>query len=362
MGTTARDMSGFKLGAEHLKKLGLNEDYTQIEGYVPPTELGYDSRENEIIEPIKIEEPTVEEKKPEAEPEKKPEETKVETKEEPVSQEQQIKTEPEEKLETDKKTETTAQSPLDEFTQKLTDVAKAYQTPEERNQLLKDLENRDKFFATVTQKSQSLAAEKKVFDDMVEAMGYNAIREFLSNEEFMETLDRDWFDGKKENNPLRKLPEVYKHIEEKSKQEQEDFDKEMDRQVNQLKTLDKKYESFDEILKLSEIADKKGVNLLIAHELQQSNLKGEAETTTLKKTVTDHESKIAELNKALEKAQGELQERNNELSEIRKTGVIKPIINPGASGSAAKNESLDLKPAVGFDKKSTLIKKRLGVG
>lgn len=352
MGATARDMSGFKLGEEHLKKIGLNKDFTPIEGYEPPTELGYDARENEIIETVKPED------KPETEPDKKPEEIK-ETKEETVSQEQQI-----DKPDTTEKPETTttAQTPSDEFTQKLVEVAKAYQTPEERNQLLKDLENRDKFFATVTQKSQSLAAEKKVFDDMVEAMGYNAIREFLSNEEFLETLDRDWFDGKKENNPLRKLPEVYKHIEEKSKQEQEDFDKEMDRQVNQLKTLDKKYESFDEILKLSEIADKKGVNLLIAHELQQSNLKGEAETTALKKTVTDHESKIAELNKALEKAKSELQERNNELSEIRKTGVIKPIINPGASGSAAKNESLDLKPAVGFDKKSTLIKKRLGIG
>ena len=171
-------MTGFKLDEEHLKKLGLNADMTEMEGYVPPEKLDYDPRTNEMIEDSRDRA-----EKAEAEPEKKsetevkPEDKPKDKEETPVSTTEQ----PESETKIDKKETTlppTTETPIDDFTQKIIDAAKVYQTPDERNQLLSDIANREKFWATVTQKSQSVAAREKVFNDYIEVLGLPTQRSF----------------------------------------------------------------------------------------------------------------------------------------------------------------------------------------
>jgi len=346
-------MTGFKLDEEHLKKLGLNADMTEMEGYVPPEKLDYDPRTNEMIEDSRDRA-----EKAEAEPEKKsetevkPEDKPKDKEETPVSTTEQ----PESETKIDKKETTlppTTETPIDDFTQKIIDAAKVYQTPDERNQLLSDIANREKFWATVTQKSQSVAAREKVFNDYIEVLGLPTIKEALENADLQEALDGYYKEDGKDN-PFRKFPEILKSISDKEKKEQEDFDRELDRQIMQLKSFDKKYENFDEVLNLSKVADDYGVNLLKAYELQQSNLKSSTEINSLK-------SQIGEKDKNIEKLTNELKERNDELSEIRKSGTVNPVIKPGASGSPVKSETIDLKPSVGWDKKTNAIKKKLGI-
>jgi len=315
---TARDMTDFGLKPQFLEKLGLNPDHTEIE---------------------KSETEDKDKSNPETEDKNK---TETDSK-----KEQQDKSNDKSEGTEEKVAATTTQSPDDDYNGKLLETVETYyNTPEMRKQLLDDLGNHSKFWANVTQKSQSLAAEKKLFDEMCESLNYKEIKEFLSDKEFLETLDRDWFNDGKEN-PLHKLPEIYKQISEKQQKEAEDFDKQMDEQVDKLKSLDKKYEDFDEIIKLADFADSFNIsNLVKAHELRKSNLSGE--------------DKINEMNTTLEKLKAELQERNNELSDVRKTGIIKPI-KPGASGFPPKNENYKLDEVVGFDNKLEMIKKRLKV-
>lgn len=323
-------LNNFKLKPEALDKLGLNPDYTEKEGYVPPETLDYDARLSEIF-PENQEEIVV-----------KPDEDK---KEEPVSAEQPEK--PEDKKETPP---TTAPLPSDEFAAQIKKAIEKYETPEERNLLLKDIENREKFWATTTQKSQSVAAEQKVFNDFLQSLSLPEIKSALEDPSLLEALD-DWYKEGNKENPFRKFPEILKHVSENEKKLQADFDKQLDEEINALKVLDKKYENLDEVIKLSTIADEKGVNLLVAHELQQSNLKSNNEINTLKNSVSEKD-------KTIEKLTSELKERNAELSKIRKTGVIEPVITPGASGSPVKGESLET-AAVGWDKKTEYLKKHL---
>jgi len=358
-------MNDFKMKPEYLERMGLNEDYTEKEGYVPPDKLDYDARITELIsdkrdkaeqEEIAKPEENLEikteiEKEPEEKLEKEETEEKPEKKEgEPVSKtEQPEPPENKDKKETPEPSPTA--SPLDEFTQQLLEISKKYDSPEKRNELLRDLDNRDKFWASVTQKSQSLAAEKKVFDDFIQGLTLPEIKNAFDDAELMEALD-DWYEGE-EKNPFRKFPEILKHISAQERKAQEDFDRELDNQINQLKSIDKKYDNFDEIVKLSKVADEKGINLLVAHELLQSNLKGNTEINSLK-------SQVVEKDKTIEKLTNELKERNEELSKIRKSGKIEPIIKPGASGVPAKSEAFDTK-AVGFDEKTKALRKHLRI-
>jgi len=342
-------MDNFKLSSESLAKIGLNEDHTDKEDYVAPDKLDYDARVTQLIPQKESENTEKSEETEKKEPEKKEE---PEKKTEPeISKEE--KTEPEKDKKEDKpesQPETTNVHP------KLTEALKQFDTPEKQEKLATDLENRDKWWSSLTQKAQLIAEDRKKVDDLIETLCVDEIKSALDDPELQKALD-DWYEEKGESNPFKKMPDIKKQAELREKQAAENFDKDLERQITTLIGIDKKYENPDEQIKLARIADEKGVNLLIAHELQKSNLTVNAEINTLTSKVSEKEKVIADKDKEIERLTKELKDRNLELTKIRENGTAE--VKPGANGQPLKAKAVNIK-ATNFDDVTSALHKMAG--
>jgi len=307
----------------------------------------------EIVEPEKEKESTEKKEEPKTEePSGKTTEPEKATGKETDKTQEDVKPDKEDSKEQPKEGEEVADEDK-EFQEQLTDKIKEfyknYKTPEEREQIMKDLENHSKFTASNTQKAQELAKEREVFDALVSKVAapevIEALNEFDKSEDretVLQSLD-NWYDEENKDpskNVIRKVfealmksaPEADLLSHERSKLDREKDKVELDKErvaLEKLKDPEHDYgkqEEFEGICKYADdYAEKTGnfIDLMTAHKLR---------------SIDDMASKVGSLNKKIESLTKELKERNEEVDKLKSKGKVSPVETP-ASGKVPKRES-----------------------
>jgi hypothetical protein len=242
----------------------------------------------------------------------------------------------------------------EQLTDKIKEFYKNYKTPEERDQIMKDLENHSKFTASNTRRAQELAKEREVFDALVKRLAapevIEIINEFEKSEDketVLKSLDQ-WYDeeGKDPSkNVIRKVfdallksaPEadLLSHERSKLEIEKNQIDLEKERvALEKLKDPNHDYgkeEEFEAIWKYAdEYAKNTGnfIDLITAHKLR---------------SLDDMASKVGSLNKKIDSLTKELKERNEEVDNLKSKGKVEPV-ETSTSGKVPKRESYKEKP------------------
>lgn len=279
--------------------------------------------------------------KPSAEPENMSERTTEEP--EPDGKEKPPKDQREESPDKEQSSNDDIENKGGTFLERVTQLISVYDTPEEQEQLLKDLENRDKFFASATQKSQEVSRLAKKYgiekvemaDQLLERFGVVKINEALEAllkfrdtglDDFLAATD-DYFTDEEEN-PIRplleiliaKYPEIQKHHQEQKEISDEKAALAFEKEVIALRRIDPAYDTPENLKELVDIADKKKLDLVTAHELRVSNQRA-VEIESLYQQVKD-------LSK-------ELKQRNKEIDDLRRgqTPIDQPkpkVVKKGA--------------------------------
>ena len=216
-----------------------------------------------------------------------------------------------------------------------------YKTPEERDKILKDLENHPKFTASNTQEAMRNAEFKKNLEQTAEELSIGPLRDTLNEitkagaeiEDQLALID-DMVEGGKDKNLLRKLidlmtkaaPAAEKVNAESQRQADKEEDLRLEEMVINLKKLTDSpinYQDEAEVQKTMAVADKYEIaDLMAAHQIRAA----EALQMSVKNMKTEIES-----------LQKELKERNEEVKALKSGKVIVP--EPQANnGKPAKRE------------------------
>jgi len=344
----------FKLAPEVLDKIGMNPDYSEKDSISDDNvESGADYNMG-LSEEIGTIDEMLKDGKPVAPEDKKPEE-KVEI---PADKDvdKTIDKDNPDKDENKDKTEEVEKG--DEFQKSIQESLKTFDTPDKRSQLLKDLKNYENFMASNTQKSQSIADERKAFNELVSNLGLEEVTKVVADELFMEALD-DWFDPDKAEgerdktlNPFRKLPEMLNYSKSVSEESQKTADANLEKEIKALVELDESYKEQENLIKLGEVADRKGVNLIIAHELKVSNDRAQQITTL--------SDEVKTLKVEIDRYKKELKDRNIKLTDKRAKEPLEEETVPGADGSGADEFAYKNK-SNSFEETSARLLKKIGV-
>jgi len=338
----------FKLAPEVLDKIGMNPDYSEKDSISDDNVESNADYNMGLSEEIGTIDEMLNDKTEDKETEEKVE----------IPDDKDVdKTIDKENLEEDKETEE-METEDGVFVDSVADILLQYDTPDKRSQLLKDLKNYENFMASNTQKSQSIADERKAFNELVTNLSSEEITKVIADESFMEALD-DWFDPDKAEgeqdktlNPFRKLPEMLNYSKTQVEERQKAFDADAEKQIKVLVALDESYKDMENLRKLSDTADRKGVNLIIAHELKMSNDRAQ-QITTLSDEVTA-------LKVEIDKYKKELKDRNNKLTDKRAKEPLEEETVPGAEGGGA-DEFAYKEKSKSFEETGIRLKKQFGV-
>lgn len=205
-------------------------------------------------------------------------------------------------------------------------IDKSFDSVEKKEQLLKDLENYEKFMASNTQKSQEIAELRRQAESVLKKFDNDRLAKSLEllqqdeqdYEDFLKSTD-EWFQ-EKESNPIRELIESVQanteEVEKIKKESKEELEREAELKLREelidLYALDHSYkDDMDKLDKLAELADKEGINLIQAHKLQQAEQFTE-EIASLKDQLKESTAKIKSLEKEL-KSKSEQSKKENEI-------------------------------------------------
>jgi len=352
----------YELKQDTLDKLGLNKDLTDKTIKVPEEitkePVGIDEHGNDILRTYSDAEIGInignDFLKSKEETTEKPAEKKPEPEKEPLKKEHL-----EEQAAEEKKSAEVEPTFNDQVIERL----KKFEDAESQDQLLKSLDNYDKFNALNIQKSQAIAEERKKLEALVAELGIKDYQEIVDEilklddlKDFLESAD-DWY-SEKESNPFRKLVEhwranndkILKQHEIKSVFEEERTALELEKEVFEVQKLDGRYTDTDALISLGDLADKHNVDLKTAHKIWLADNR-ETEVSGLNDRIKSLEKDKTALKK-------ELKTRNEELTELK--GKV-PAASPGVVEPTGA-ESFDYStPSSGFDETEQRLYKKLGV-
>ena len=238
---------------------------------------------------------------------------------------------------------------------------------EAQGQFLKDLEDWDKFTASNRQRSQDLADQKRELENLVEKFGSDklqtALKELMDSndiEDFLDSAD-EWYEGK-DKNKIRNLvellsastPEIGKYKTEYDALAEERADFAVKKEIDALYDLKggDAYKDIDTLQELGKLADQHGVDLATAHKIRMSDI--------FPSQIAEKDTEISTLKKELRKIKAELKERNKKLTEKIKTESLETEVNSGISGKGVSGVDY-LNKSSGFDETEARLQEQFGI-
>lgn len=240
----------------------------------------------------------------------------------------------------------------------------------DRKELQEAKSNDENWQKTNTEKSQTLAADRKKLDDekvefdkkVSESAGQltgenvtAAAKKLSDDTDFLSESDK-WFDGK-DNNPIQELLNAINTTAENSKTAKatmetdnkaavEAVNAQIEADISEIQTSDKSYKDEAKLSKLSQFAGENGLTLPVAKKVMEYD-----EISGSTKTLTD---KVAKLTK-------ELTERNAEVKKLRARpgGITEEELEPDEISSGPGIEGYE-KPADSWEEAEKRIKKKVG--
>jgi len=189
----------------------------------------------------------------------------------------------------------------DDFEVKVLTSISDLKNPEDRKQFLKDLENREKFRASLTETSKVLAKDKAEVDAVKQLIDMEAFKTLQSDEDFLTATD-SYFEDNEGGNPFRKMIEGFGNVSKKQSEldpiQQKEFELSIKEKRLDLTKIDERFADDKEFTGLLDKAIENEVTLDTAYKLFYE--------------IPDKDAKIDALTVKNKQLSKELKDRNKE--------------------------------------------------